>query len=97
MSQTPRIGAVPAITLDRGGRAVIRHSIRWNQYAEDELEVKVTASDPCLTVPAILTLDFEKHSLRFEYEVRAGQKAGEFTVTLTPQVGESVAVKVLVK
>jgi hypothetical protein len=76
---------------------VVRHTIKWGQYAEDELEVKVTASDPSLSVPATLTLDFEKHQFRFEYEVKAGQKTGEFTVTLTPNVGEPVTVKVIVK
>ena len=88
---------MPAITLDRSGRTVVRHTISWHQYAEDDLEVKVTASDPSLTVPAKLTLDFEKHQFRFEYEVKAGQKTGEFTVTLAPAVGAPVAVKVTVK
>ena len=85
------------VTLDRSGRTVVRHTISWHQYAEDELEVKVTASDPSLTVPATLKLDFEKHQFRFEYEVRAGQKTGEFTVTLSPAVGNPVTVAVIVK
>jgi hypothetical protein len=97
VSREPQIGAVPAVTLDRGGRAVVRHTIAWHQYAEDELEVKVTASDPSLTVPATLKLDFDKHQLRFEYEVKAGQKTGEFTVTLTPAAGKAMMVKVVVK
>jgi hypothetical protein len=57
----------------------------------------VTASDPSLSVPATLKLDFEKHQFRFEYEVKAGQKTGEFTVTLTPAAGEPVTAKVTVK
>ena len=40
-----------------------------------------------------LTLDFEKHSLEFEYEV-AGLAVGEYTIILTPFVGQPVKVSV---
>jgi hypothetical protein len=85
------------IQLDRCGRAVVRHKIEWRQYKEDDLEVTITASDPSLMVPATLKLEFEKHQFRFEYEVRAGEKEGEFTITLTPTAGKPVVVKVTVR
>ncbi|MBN9118238.1 MAG: hypothetical protein J0I06_03600 [Planctomycetes bacterium] len=85
------------VVLGKGDRVTLRHRIEWRQYEADELEVTVTASDPSLTVPATLKLDFEKHQFRFEYEVKAGESAGEFTVTLTPAVGKPVTVQVTVK
>jgi hypothetical protein len=88
---------VPAITLARSGRITVRHAIEWRQYAADELTVKLTASDPSITVPAELKLDFERHQFRFEYEIKAGAKEGTFKVTLTPAVGEPVEVQVIVK
>jgi hypothetical protein len=93
----PWIGTVEPVVLEKRGRVIVTHKLEWRQYPEDELEVKVTASDPSLTVPATLKLDFEKHQFRFEYEVKAGDTAGEFTVTVTPAVGKPVSVKVSVK
>jgi hypothetical protein len=93
----PEIGSIGPVTLARSGRAVVRHAISWGQYPEDKLSIKVTASDDALVVPAKLELDFEKNEVRFEYEIRAGDKAGEFTITLTPATGEPVEVKVIVE
>ncbi len=97
LEKDPVIGAAEPIVLEKQGTATVKHTIGWNQYKEDEIVVKVTASDSSLTVPAALKLDFEKHQFRFEYELKGGNKAGEFTVTLTPAAGKSVVVKVSVK
>jgi hypothetical protein len=97
LNEDPVIGAVEPVILRKGDKATLQHTIGWGQYPNDELVVKVTASDASLTVPATLKLDFEKHQFRFEYEIRAGEKTGEFTVTLTPAAGNSVVVKVTVK
>jgi hypothetical protein len=93
----PVLGAVKPVVLAKKGTATVTHTLEWKLYEKDDLEVKVTASDPSLTVPATLKLDFEKHPFRFEYEVKGGEKAGEFTVTLTPATGKPVTVRVLVK
>ena len=50
-----------------------------------------------LGFPAELKLDFEKNQTAFEYEVKAGAKDGEYTLTLIPAVGEPVVVIVTVK
>ena len=57
----------------------------------------MSASDASLVVPEKLVLEFEKHQFRFEYEIKAGDKAGEFTVTLTPAPGNRVEVRVIVE
>jgi hypothetical protein len=91
------IQSVPAITLARSGRAVVQHAISWGQYPYDELVVKLSTSDNALTVPTEVVLNYDKHQFQFEYEIRAGDKAGEFTVTLTPAKGKAVKVQVVVK
>lgn len=96
-SKLPAIGERSEVVIEKRDRVVLQHRIEWRQYKEDDLEITVTASDPSLTVPAKLRLEFEKHQFRFEYEVKAGGKAGEFEVTLTPAAGKAVKVKVTVK
>ena len=86
----------------KGETKKLRHAINWRQYKgppgkEDELVVKVASSDPSVVVPAELKLDFERDQQFFEYEVRAGNTAGEFTITVTPQPGQPVKVTVTVK
>jgi hypothetical protein len=93
----PTIGETPVVVLKKGESATVSHTIRWNQYKFDDLEVTVTTSDRSLVVPEKLALNFESHQFRFQYEIKAGEKDGEFTVTLTPTVGNIVVVKVLVK
>ena len=89
--------------LAKGESKKFKHSINWRQYKgppgkEDELVVKVAVSDPAaLTVAPELKLDFGRDELSFEYDVRAGTAAGEFTITLTPQPGKPVVVNVSVK
>jgi hypothetical protein len=94
----PRIDPVGAVFMTKGETKKIKHNISWRQFKEDNLVVKLTSSDPtAVIVPAELKLDFEKNDLSFEYEVRAASKDGEYTVTLTPAVGDKVEVKITVK
>lgn len=93
----PTIGAVAAITISKGGYATVEHTISWAQYPHDKLDVRMVASDASIVVPDTLALDFEKHQFRFTYEIRARDQAGEYTVTLLPQAGKAVTVKVIVK
>ena len=101
-SKDPKIGEAGAQSLTKGEAKKIQHAIQWRQYVgpkgkEDELQVKVTASDPSITVPPELTLNFERHEFRFEYEIKAGTKDGTFKITLMPAVGKPVEVQVIVK
>jgi hypothetical protein len=96
--ESPAIGQVGAVFLAKGETKKIKHTIRWRQYKEDILVVKVASSNPtAVIVPGELKLDFEKDNLSFEYEIRAGNTDGDYTVTLTPAVGDKVVVKVTVK
>jgi len=96
-SPNPKIGAVGVLSLAKGETKKVQHTIAWNQYKEDDLKVKVTASDPSVVVPGELNLNFDKHQFKFEYEIKAGTKEGDFVVTLTPAVGNPVQVLVSVK
>lgn len=96
-SPTPTIGPVGALALSKGEAKKVQHKISWNQYKEDDLVVKVTASDPALTVPGELKLNYETHQFAFEYEVKAGAREGTYKVTLAPAVGKPVEVLVVVK
>jgi hypothetical protein len=76
----------------------IKHSINWRQYKKDDLAVKLSVSEAgALVIPEALKLTFEDHQFDFTYEVRATNKEGSFTVTLTPEVGQKVEIKVTVK
>jgi hypothetical protein len=96
-SPLPSIGEVGPVLLNKGEVRKIKHAISWNQFAEDNLTIKVAASDPSVVVPAELKLTFDGNQEGFEYEVRAGQKEGEYALTLTPQAGKPIKVQVTVK
>lgn len=93
----PWLGEVATVVLKKGERATITQSIAWNSYPEDDLPVWFRANDESLIVPDKVTLNFERHQFRFQYEIKAGGKTGEFTVTVTPTPGKAVEVKVVVK
>jgi hypothetical protein len=98
VKDTPKLGEAGQLFLAKGETKKIKQTINWRQYKEDNLTIKVTSSDPAaVIVPAELKLDFEKNQLEFEYDVRAGNKEGEFKVTLTPAAGDPVVVSVQVK
>ncbi|QJW93529.1 hypothetical protein [Frigoriglobus tundricola] len=92
----PKIGEVGVLSLAKGETKKVRHSIAWNQYKEDDLVVKLKASDPSVTVAPQITLNFEKDQFYFEYEIKAGNKEGTHTVTVTPAAGKPVEVKLIV-
>lgn len=97
-AKEPAIGPVGPVFLAKGESKRLKHTIRWRQYEEDELPIQLTVSQPqALQVPAQLKLNFETHQNEFDYEVRAGNLEGEFTITLTPKSGQPVTVKVTVK
>jgi hypothetical protein len=101
-SKDPFIGEAGVVSLTKGESRKVSHTIEWRQYEgpkgkEDELPVKLTSSDPSLMVPPELTLTFEKHQFRFEYEIKAGNKEGTFKVKVAPAVGAPVEVTVIVK
>ena len=91
----PAIGEVPLVVVEKGKTVAVRHALQWRQYANDTLAVDLVAAAG-LKVPATLTLDFEKHTLDFEYEI-TGLAVGEYTIVLTPVVGQPVKVSVSVK
>jgi hypothetical protein len=97
-AKEPAIGPLGPVFLAKGESKRLKHTIRWRQYEEDELPIQLTVSQPqALQVPAQLKLNFETHQNEFEYEVRAGNIEGDFTITLTPKSGQPVTVKVTVK
>ena len=101
----PEFGAVGPVFLAKGEAKRIRHTINWRQYDKDEIVLKSSVVDKdkkrvaadALAAPAELKLDFEKNQTTFEYDLKAGSKEGEYTVTLTPAVGEPIVVTVTVK
>jgi hypothetical protein len=95
-SKDPFLGPTGVVSLKPGGSAKVEHKIEWRQFDSDDLTVKLTASDPSITVPAELKLNFERHQFRFDYEIKAGAKKGTFKVALTPAVGKPVEVQVIV-
>jgi hypothetical protein len=94
---TPLIGNLGAQAFAKGETKKLQHTINWRQFKRDDLKVKVTASDPSIVVPAELNLNFEKDQFRFSYEVKAGQKEGDYKITLTPEEGEKIEIVITVK
>lgn len=96
-SPNPKIGDVGVVSLGKGESKRLEHKIEWRQYTEDNLTVKVTASDPSITVTPELKLNFEQHQFKFTHEIKAGSKEGTYKVTLTPAAGKPVEIQVVVK
>jgi hypothetical protein len=96
--ETPAIGRVGDLFLAKGESMRVKHSLNWRNYKKDDLIVKVTASDPAaLVVPRELKLNYENNSFDFSYEIRVGTKDGTYMITLAPEVGDKVEIKVTVK
>jgi hypothetical protein len=94
----PKLDTIGQVLLSKGEAKKLRHGIQWRQFKEDTLTIKVVSSDPvAVIVPAELKLDFERNSIDFEYEVRAGAKDGNYNVTLTPSAGDPIVVQIQVK
>jgi hypothetical protein len=92
----PRIGELPLIVAEKGKPVRVRQAIQWRQHPGDTLKVTLVSSAAELVVPAELTLEFEEHSLDFEYEIR-GLAVGDYTIVLVPAVGREVKVRVSVR
>ena len=105
LRKTPDIGTIGPVFLTKGETKKLNHKIDWLQYPKDDLVVKLAVLDKdkkpvppdALGVAAELKLNFETHQLSFDYDVKAGAKDGEYTLTLTPEVGDPVVVIVTVK
>lgn len=102
LDPSPKIGDVGVVSLSKGEAKKVQHTIDWRKYEgpkgkEDELPIKITSSDPSVVVPGDMTLVFDRHQFRFEYEVKAGAKEGNYTVTVTPAAGKPVTVSITVK
>lgn len=96
----PEILALGPQFLGKGETKRIRQGLNWRLFDKDDLTVRIATSDAeGVTAPAMVRLNFEDVSLTnaFEYEVRAGNKVGDFVLTLTPEVGEPVRVMIQVK
>lgn len=99
------LGAVGQQLVGKGESKKVKQAVSWNQYDRDELVVKLAVTDAAgnpvppevLAVSPELKLDFERNQLDFEYEVKAGGKDGEYTLTLTPQLGAPVKVSIVVR
>jgi len=95
--ETPAIGRIGDLFLAKGESRKVKHTLNWRNYKKDDLVVKVAVSDPSVVVPNELKLSYENNSFDFSYEIRAGTKEGDFKITLTPEVGDKVEMKVTVK
>ncbi|MDB5312304.1 MAG: hypothetical protein JWO38_6506 [Gemmataceae bacterium] len=101
----PKFLPVGPVFLAKGETKRLKHGINWRQFDKDDLSIRVTVSDKekkpvpgdVLGVPAELKLNFERNERDFEYDVKAGAKEGEYTITLTPEVGDPVVVTVTIK
>jgi hypothetical protein len=96
----PELVATGPVFLAKGETKRLRQGLNWRLFDKDDLTIRVTVNDAeGVTVPATVRLNFEDVSLTnaFEYEVRAGTKVGDFVITLTPEVGDPVQVRVQVK
>ena len=97
-SPNPTVRPVGDVFLVKGEVKRVRHGLNWNDFKGDGFAIKVASSDPAaVVVPPLVKVTFEDNDVAFEYEMRAGNTAGDFTITLTPDVGNPVTVKVKVK
>ncbi|HEX4607143.1 MAG TPA: hypothetical protein VH092_02975 [Urbifossiella sp.] len=96
----PELLPLGPIFLTKGETKRFRQGLNWRLFDKDDLTIRAAVNDAeGLTVPPMIRLSFEDVSLTnaFEYEVRAGNKVGDFIITLTPEVGDPVQVRVQVK
>jgi hypothetical protein len=92
----PQLLPTNPVTLKKGEKKSITQAVDWKIFADDSLQVKVQASAGSdLQVPAVLKVSADNDS--FSFEITAGQKTGEFSITLTPSVGAPLTVKVTVQ
>lgn len=92
----PEIKQATSVSVAKGGTVTVKHAVDWRLFDKGELKVTVTAAaDSGLTVPGTITVKDDKDE--FEYPIKAGDKTGDFKVTVTPAVGKPVDILVTVK
>jgi hypothetical protein len=83
------------ITLAKKAKGKVKHRIDWNFFT-DTLKVNLAApAAGGIKVPDSVVVGNDKDDL--EYEVEAGDVAGEFIVVVTPAAGKPTQLKVIVK
>lgn len=83
-----------AVTLQPGSTANVQLSYTVGGLYLGNFKVKV-AKEGDLTVPAELL--FEESKTKIDLPIKAGDMKGEFTITLTPDIGPARFIKVIVK
>jgi hypothetical protein len=93
----PTIRPIPPVELAKGEKKLIKQPLDWGTYSEDDpYIVKFQApGESGLTLPAEVRVPDDLDEV--EYEIAAGDTAGEFTIRLVPSVGRPVDVVVRVK
>lgn len=101
-SPNPRLQPVGQVLLAKGQSKTVKQKVAWRQYAKPDLTIALSSSDPDgVTVTGQVKLklpdDPEILESEFEFEVKAGQKLGDFIVTLKPSAGDPVQIMVKVQ
>lgn len=97
-SPDPKLLPVGQVLVAKGQSKKVKQGINWRNFKDDALTVTLESSDPtAVFVPKQLKLTFDDNERDFEYEIRAGQQVGDYTITVKPAVGEPVIVMVKVQ
>ena len=93
----PPRAPIPAIELSKGEKRLVKQPLDWGIYSGDApYTVRFTAPDDSgLKVLSEVRVPDDKNDV--EYEITAGDKTGEFKVTLKPSVGEPTVVTIRVR
>ncbi|MFO0938085.1 MAG: hypothetical protein U0798_16400 [Gemmataceae bacterium] len=92
----PEIKSAQTVIVNKNSTITVKHSIDWKLYDKGEIKVNIVAPDGSgLTVPGVVTVKDDKDEL--VYDVKSGDKTGDFKVILTPAVGKPAEVIVTVK
>jgi hypothetical protein len=94
----PRIVPIGQVLIAKGQTKKVRQDILWREFNGKELVITFESSDPNgLIVPKSIIVPFNDDTLEIEYELKAGDQAGDYSVTVKPAVGKPVVVKVKVQ
>lgn len=92
----PVIQPIPVVEVTRGRKKLVKQPLDWGTFSGDVYKVRFEATpDGGLRVPGEQQVADDKNEI--EYEITAGDKAGEFPVKVIPSVGQPVTVVVRVK
>jgi nucleotide-binding universal stress UspA family protein len=91
----PTDGSALALKAAKAGiRLAAQHGARVTVFhAVDAWQPVYTSA---YAADARTFVDFEKHATDFKYTIRAGQKPGDYKLTLKPETGPAVVVEVCV-